>query len=202
MNLLKWFRRKRAERESAPKAPEPQAGSAKAEQAKPAPPAEAEQAKLALPAEAEAEQAKSSPPAEVKAKPAPPAEAVPAPPAEVKLALSAEEAALAQELRGAADFLAERIDADVPSTGRGRPVFIRMPIAGTRNSALLIVHPGAKDRTVTLGAMREGYDMQVMNCVFSGGNDEVKAWLRRPETPGELAALVMPLSDSLDEKLN
>lgn len=165
MNLLKWFQRKRAERESAPMAPEPQAGSAKAEQAKPAPPAEAE-----------AEQA------------------VPA--------LSAEEAALAQELRGAADFLAERIDADVPSTGRGRPVFIRMPIAGTRNSALLIVHPGAKDRTVTLGAMREGYDMQVMNCVFSGGNDEVKAWLRRPETPGELAALVMLLSDSLDEKLN
>ena len=162
MNLLKWFRRKRAERESAPKAPEPQAGSAEAEQAKPAPPAEAE--------------------------------AVPA--------LSAEAEALAQELRGAADFLAERIDADVPSTGRGRPVFIRMPIAGTRNSALLIVHPGAKDRTVTLGAMREGYDMQVMNCVFSGGNDEVKAWLRRPETPGELAALVMPLSDSLDEKLN
>ena len=163
MSLLKWFRRKRAERESAPKAPEPQAGSAEAEQAVPAPPAEAEQA-------------------------------VPAPPAE--------EAALAQELRGAADFLAERIDADVPPTGRGRPVFIRMPIAGTRNSALLIVHPGAKDRTVTLGAMREGYDMQVMNCVFSGGNDEVKAWLRRPETSGELAALVKPLSDSLDEKLD
>ncbi len=184
MNLLKWFQRKRAERESAPKAPEPQAGSAKAEQAKPAPPEEAEQAKPAPPAEAEA-------------KPAPPAEAE-----QAKPALSAEEVALAQELRGAADFLAERIDADVPPTGRGRPVFIRMPIAGTRNSALLIVHPGAKDRTVTLGAMREGYDMQVMNHVFSGGNDEVKAWLRRPETSGELAALVKPLSDSLDEKLD
>ena len=161
MNPLKWFRRVRAEQETAPRAPEPQADSAVAE----------------------AEQAE------------------PAPPAEAEPAFSAEEEALAKQLKEAADFLAERIDVDVPPTGRGRPVFVRMPIEGTRNSALLIVQPGEKDRAVTLGAMREGYDMQVMNYVFSGGNDEVKAWLRRPETSRELAALVKPLSDRLDEKL-
>ena len=115
---------------------------------------------------------------------------------------SAREDALAKQMKQLSDFLADKVDSHIPPAGRGRPLYIQTRVEGAPNTALLVVQPGANDRAVTFGAMREGYDMQVMNILFSGDNEAVKAWLRRPETPGELADLFPHLSDRLDEKLD
>lgn len=121
----------------------------------------------------------------------------PAAPAEKSLQAKQRELA-----KKGADALAELIERNIPPAGRARPVYVQLPILGTRNSALLVVEPNADNRAVTLGAMREGYDMQVMNFVFSGTNDEIKAWLARPETLDELVSLMTPLSEKLDDKLD